>query len=115
MESFEETLLPMLRLHRGGERVPDLEISGVFLEHAFGVKLKSHDERSLRVIVGLNQAIIRMGHGAEARGKLANSLVVIAIHAQILAAIPVCERRAGDDGGWMAKRVVVLIIDMRTV
>ena len=72
----------------GGEGGPDLEIAGVFLEHAFGMELKSYYEGGFGIVVGLDQAVVGVRHRLEALGQLANSLVMIAVDLERFAAIP---------------------------
>src|SRR5580698_6752109 len=104
-----------LAMQRGRECVPDLLIPGVFLQHAFGMKLKSHYEGCFRIVIGLDQTIVGMRHRFEACRQVTNALMMIAVDLKRLPAIPARQRSAWGDGGRMAIRVIVLIIDMGAI
>src|ERR1700681_2758438 len=79
------------------------------------MKLQSHQDSSLRIVVSLDQSVIGMRHGAEAGSQIANSLVMIAIYAQCFAAIPARERSLGRDGDGMTVGIVIVIVNVRAV
>src|SRR5271156_6403215 len=83
----------------GGESFPDFKVAGVFIEHTFGMKLKSHQKIRLGIVIGFNQSIPGMGHRLETSCEIANSLMMVAIHTQRLLAIPAFEWSSWNDGG----------------
>ena len=99
-------------MNRGAEGPPYAPVPRVLLEHAFGMKLQADDEAMAGIVEGFHQAVFGMRHGLQAAAQAARALMVIAIHEQLAAPIPLLERRAGDDGHRMAVFVIVFVVDM---
>src|SRR5579872_3936639 len=77
------------------------------------MELQSNDEGGIGIVIGLDQAIVGPCHGLELRRKIANTLVMVAVHLDLFASVPASQGSAGHDGDGMPVSVVVVVIDVR--
>src|SRR5258708_37151063 len=64
-----------IAIHRRAEGFPDAPVAGGFFQQALGVKLQSDEECKFRIVVSLDQPILRMCHRLEPRGKTPHSFI----------------------------------------
>lgn len=101
-------------MNGAGEGSPHALVPCVFLQHALRVKLETDDEIRTGIVIGLDQAVFSMRHGAETRSETSNSLMMVAIHTQPFETIPILKQRAGNDRDCVSIFVIVagVSIDM---
>src|ERR1700761_488669 len=71
------------------------------------MELEADDEVLLWIVEGFDETVWSVGHGAEARGKLADALVVIASYLERGLSVPAMERGIFDQGDGVAVGIVV--------
>jgi len=105
----------MFAVYGGGKGLPDPSVARIFLQHAFGMKLKPHQEIRMRIVIGFNEIVIGIRHRSKAMCEIANPLMMIAVHSEILSAIPPRERSSGKDDHGMPVGIIVVIVNVRAV